>query len=266
MQKNPFIYIVLVGALAPAACWASDVQTAPRFAGGFQKWRTPWSYQGEKGPDHWASLDPDYATCATGRNQSPIDIRATTKAKLPKLEFDFRNGPVNIVNNGYTAVRVDYSPGNGNSLTIGPKSYELTQFHFHHPGEEKINGKSYDMVLHLMYRSRDAQVVGVAVPLKRGQANGTIAQLWAHMPQTPGKYQLISGLSINLAGLLPKETGYYRYDGSVSAPPCNEPVTWFVLKSPVEISAEQIGAFAKLYPHDVRPIQPTNGRIVMESD
>jgi carbonic anhydrase len=33
----------------------------------------------------------------------------------------------------------------------------------------------------------------------------------------------------------------------------------------VEISAEEIRAFAKLYPHDVRPPQPLNGRVVKES-
>jgi carbonic anhydrase len=55
------------------------------------------------------------------------------------------------------------------------------------------------------------------------------------------------------------------YMGSLTAPPCSEGVTWFVLKTPVEISAEEIGAFAKLYPHDVRPLQPLNGRVVKES-
>jgi carbonic anhydrase len=42
-------------------------------------------------------------------------------------------------------------------------------------------------------------------------------------------------------------------------------VKWFVLKTPVDISAAQIKAFARLYPHDVRPVQPLNGRIVKES-
>jgi carbonic anhydrase len=53
--------------------------------------------------------------------------------------------------------------------------------------------------------------------------------------------------------------------GSVTAPPCTEGVTWFVLKTPVEVSSGQISAFANLYPHDVRPIQPLNGRVVKES-
>jgi carbonic anhydrase len=53
--------------------------------------------------------------------------------------------------------------------------------------------------------------------------------------------------------------------GSQTAPPCSEGVKWFVLKSPLAMSAAQIEAFARIYPHDVRPVQPLNGRIVQES-
>jgi carbonic anhydrase len=55
------------------------------------------------------------------------------------------------------------------------------------------------------------------------------------------------------------------YMGSLTAPPCTEGVTWFVLKRPVEVSPAQIAAFARLYPHDVRPVQPLNGRAIQES-
>ena len=48
--------------------------------------------------------------------------------------------------------------------------------------------------------------------------------------------------------------------------PCNEGVIWFVLKTPVELSAARIEAFAALYPSDVRPPQPLNGRVVEESE
>ncbi|MGC1449178.1 MAG: carbonic anhydrase family protein [Candidatus Sulfotelmatobacter sp.] len=48
------------------------------------------------------------------------------------------------------------------------------------------------------------------------------------------------------------------FAGSLTTP-CSEEVAWFVLKPPSELSAEEITAFAKIYPHDARPIQPTNG-------
>jgi carbonic anhydrase len=150
-------------------------------------------------------------------------------------------------------------------LVVGDKRYELTQFHFHHPSEEYIGGKQYDMVLHLMHAASDGKVSGVAVFLKAGSANPTIEQLWKHMPTTAGKLEEIAGVEVNPANLIPHNTGYYTYMGSQTAPPCSEGVTWFVLKTPVDISAEEINAFAKLYPHDVRPPQPLNGRVVKQS-
>lgn len=229
------------------------------------QWKTHWSYEGADGPEHWGDLDPAYAACRDGREQSPIDIRDAKKAALPALRFEYRSGPLKIINNGYTAVRVNYAAGNGNFVLAGDKRYELTQFHFHRPSEETIQGKHYDMVAHFMLQDSEGKVAGVAVFLKEGRANAVVQRLWEHMPMTAGKEQEIPGVEVNPAGLLPRDTAYYMYMGSVTAPPCTEGVMWFVLKTPVEISAEQIKAFSKLYPHDVRPVQPLNARIVQES-
>lgn len=229
------------------------------------QWKTPWSYKaGAHGPARWASLDPAYAAC-DGNEQSPIDIRFTRKADLPPLRFEFKSGPLAIVNNGFTAVRVDYTPGNGNYLMVGDKPYELTQFHFHHPSEEQIRGRSYAMGEHFMFRSAGGSVVGVAVFLQAGQANAAVQQLWKYMPKTAGKPHVIPGVRIDPAELLPANTAYYVYRGSITAPPCTEGVTWYVLKTPVSVSPAQIRAFAALYPHDVRPVQPLHGRVVRES-
>jgi carbonic anhydrase len=229
------------------------------------QWKTRWSYEGASGPEHWGDLDPDYSACKVGKEQSPIDIRKAKKVELPAIRFEYKSGPLKIINNGYTAVRVNYAPGNGNLLFVGDQRYELTQFHFHHPSEESIRGKPYDMVAHLMHESSDGKVAGVAVLLKAGRANAIIQQLWEHMPKTPGKEELIAGAEVNPTGLLPRDTSYYTYTGSLTAPPCTEGVTWFVLRTPMDISAGQVSEFAALYPHDVRPVQPLNQRIVKES-
>ena len=244
-------------------------------AGARAQWKTHWTYEGPTGAEHWNQLDPDYAPCNLGKEQSPINIQKTKKAELPALRFESKSAPLKYLqNNGYT-IRVNYhdAPGTGNFLIVGDKRYQLTQFHFHRPSEELIHGKPYDMVAHLMYRASDGKVAGVAVLLKAGRANATIQQIWDHMPKTEGKVlsdfshaeEEIPGVEINPAGLLPHASAYYTYIGSVTAPPCTEDVTWYVLKIPLEISAEQIHAFADLYPHDVRPVQPLNGRIVKES-
>jgi carbonic anhydrase len=65
---------------------------------------------------------------------------------------------------------------------------------------------------------------------------------------------------LNVADLLPADRGYFTFTGSLTIPPCTEGVTWYVLRQPTFLSSEQIAAFAKLYPNNARPIQPTNGR------
>ena len=236
-------------------------------AGPHAQWKTRWSYEGPTGAEHWSELDPDYAACNAGKEQSPIDIQNAEKAELPALRFEYKSGPLKyLINNGYT-IRVNYhdAPESGNFLIVGDQRYQLTQFHFHRPSEEYIHGKPYDMVVHLMHQASDGKVAAVAVLLKAGGANATIQQLWEHMPKTESKEQEIAGVEVNPAGLLPRDTSYYTYMGSLTAPPCSEGVTWFVLKTPMDISAEEISAFAKLYPHDVRPPQPLNGRVVKQS-
>lgn len=251
----------------PSATHAtSDAAPAHQYV---SPWRTPWTYAGERGNDHWAELDPQYAACR-GKEQSPIDIRHAEKANLPALGFEYKNGPIDYVTNNGATIRVNYAaggsgaPGSGDFLVVGDTRYQLTQFHFHRPSEERVNGKTYDMVLHLMHQSSGGKVVGVAVMLKKGVSNATIQKLWARMPKSEGDID-VKGLDINPADMLPTRLGYYTYVGSQTAPPCSEGVIWFVLKTPVEISGGQIEAFAKLYPHDVRPVQPLNGRIVQET-
>jgi carbonic anhydrase len=224
-------------------------------------WRTPWTYEGSY---RWHELDPEYAAC-NGKEQSPIDIRDTEKLSLPVLRFESNSGPLKYVINNRHTIRVDYHPGNGNFVVVGNDRYELTQFHFHRPSEEFINGKPYDMEIHLMYQAPDRKVGGVTVFVRPGTANPTIQKVWEHMPKSEGQ-QEVSGVEINPSELLPHNTAaYYVYMGSLTAPRCTEGVTWFVLKTPVAFSAEQIDAFAKFYPHDVRPLQPLNGRVVKES-
>jgi carbonic anhydrase len=239
------------------------------------QWKTPWEYTGPRGAEHWTELDPDYAACNVGKEQSPIDIQNPQKADLPALRFESQSGPLKfLTNNGHT-IRVNYhdTPGSGNSMFVGDDRYQLTQLHFHRPSEETIHGKASAMVAHLMYQSNSGKVIGVAVLLKAGKANSTIQQIWDHMPMTESKVRAdfsheeeeIMGAKINPGGLLPETLGYYTYIGSVTAPPCTEGVAWFVLKTHVEISVAQIKAFAKLYPRDARPVQPLNGRLVKES-
>jgi carbonic anhydrase len=221
-----------------------------------------WAYEGESGPQHWGDLKPEYSTCKTGKQQSPIDIRDVTPAELPAIHFEYKSTSLRIINNGHT-IQVNYAPGS--FITVGDHRYELKQFHFHHPSEERIHGDAYSMVIHLVHADKDGKLAVVAVLLKEGSANEALAEIWARIPKTQGKEKEIAGAQINAVDLLPPNTAYYTYAGSLTTPPCSEGVTWFVLKTPMHLSAEQIHTFADIYPDNARPIQPIDGRFVKES-
>jgi carbonic anhydrase len=221
-----------------------------------------WAYDGKDGPKKWGALDPAYSECKQGHHQSPIDIRHTEKADLPPIQFDYAPSPLNIVDNGHT-VMVTYEPGS--FLTVGDHRYQLTQFHFHHPSEEHINGKSFDMVVHLVHSDASGNLAVVAVVMKAGKVNPALQTVWNHLPKEKDKQATVEGVFVTAADLLPVKRGYYTYSGSLTTPPCTEGVTWFVLKTPEEISSGEVEVFAKLYPHDVRPAQKVEGRVIRES-
>jgi len=209
-----------------------------------------------------AFAEQDLRTCELGRQQSPIDIRKTSKAKLPALEFAYNPSPLTILDNGHT-IQVNYAAGS--SMTIDGKRHELLQFHFHKPSEEKINGRSYPMVAHLVHKNEEGKVAVVAVLFRKGAENPLVQTLWNSLPKEKGEPQVAAGVNIDIGKLLPENQGYYNFAGSLTTPPCSEGVNWFVLKTPVEMSEAQLKRFASIYKHNARPTQPLNGRTVMES-
>jgi len=222
-----------------------------------------WSYNDEEGPERWGDLKPEYAKCKAGQLQSPIDIRNTRKAPLPPIQFEYKPSAFKIVNTGHS-IQVNYDPGS--FISVADKRYELRQFHFHHPSEERIDGKIYDMVVHLVHADSDGRLAVVAILLKNGSHNPIVEKLWDYLPANEGSERAVVGMRVNAANLLPRSFGYYSFEGSLTTPPCSEGVSWFVLKTPGEISSQQVTVFAKLYPHNARPTQPSNGRVISESE
>jgi carbonic anhydrase len=219
-----------------------------------------WSYDGEGRPDNWAKIDPKNTVCGSGQRQSPIDIREGIKVDLEPIQFDYRPSTFRINDNGHT-VQVDVGDSR---LTLTGKTYELVQFHFHRPSEEKINGRRFDMVAHLVHKADDGALAVVAVLLERGQENAFIQTLWNNLPLEQKTPVSPPSLVIDPLALLPAGRDYYTYMGSLTTPPCSEGVLWMVMKQPVQVSADQIAIFSRLYPNNARPIQPSAGRLIKE--
>jgi len=222
----------------------------------------PWSYDGAHGPAQWGKLKPEYAVCKTGKHQTPIDIRNAKSADLPAIEFSYARSPFRIIDNGHS---VQVTPEPGNFITVGGWRYDLVQFHFHHPAEELIEGHPHPMVAHLVHKDADGKLAVVAVLLKSGQANPFFEALWKSMPSDVEQEHTPEGAVVDLNQLLPTKHGYYTFAGSLTTPPCSEDVTWFVLKTVVNISKAEIATFAAKYPHNARPVQPLDGRMVQAS-
>lgn len=224
--------------------------------------KSHWSYSGPGGPEFWGDLEPDYATCKTGSRQSPINIEGAKSSDLPVIHFNYQISPLKIINNGHT-IQINYEPGS--SISVDNKQYSLVQFHFHHPSEEKIAGKQFDLVAHLVHKDAQGNLAVVAILFQSGQTNPFLDLLWKYVPKDVGKEADNKKVNLNVADLLPADRSYYTFAGSLTTPPCSEGVTWYVLKNFVELSPDEISTFAKWYPMNARPIQPTNGREIVES-
>ena len=219
-----------------------------------------WTYKGKAGPSHWGALDSAYALCARGKAQSPINIVPAAPLQLPGLSIAYLPSAINILNNGHT-IQVNYD--SGSSILVEQTRYQLLQFHFHEPSEHRINGKGAPAELHLVHRSADGHLAVIGVLLQSGKANPAFATLWTHLPAAEGPVQHIDA-HVNAADLLPTGHATYRYDGSLTTPPCSEGVKWLVMAAPVMLSPEQIAALKAALPPDNRPVQPLNHRKVAD--
>lgn len=222
-----------------------------------------WGYEGKHGADSWGALE-GAKTCSIGNKQSPIDIKDkdAKPASLPALSFKYGTIAPSIVNNGHT---VQVNVPAGNTLQVGDQSYELLQFHFHTPSEERINGKQTAMVAHFVHKNAAGQLGVVGVLLKAGKPGSGFDKLLDNLPSKAGQTVTVQDLSINLAELLPKDLGYYAFEGSLTTPPCSEGVNWMVLKSTVNVSNASVQRFRNLYRLNARPVQPLHGREVQVS-
>jgi carbonic anhydrase len=221
-----------------------------------------WSYEGELGPRNWGKINPDWAKCATGNRQSPIDIRDGMKVDLEQINFDYRPSGFNVIDNGHT-IQVGIS--GGNFITIMGRTYELLQFHFHRPSEERINGRSFEMVAHLVHKDSEGKLAVVAVLIERGKAQGLIQIIWNNLPLEKQDTNSPPTV-IDMNDLLPTRRDYFTYMGSLTTPPCSEGVLWMVMKEPVQASGSQLALFSRLYPMNARPIQANSGRVIKESN
>jgi len=220
-----------------------------------------WDYGDKSGPSHWAELDTHNFMCEKGKNQSPINITQSDKTQLAAIDFNYTSTMKNIINNGHT-VQINMNPGS--SIKIENETYELKQFHFHTPSENKIKGQSYPLEAHFVHQNKAGQLAVVAVMFESTGENAALKKLWKELPKQQFHANELSS-SDSAMTLLPKNKSYYRFNGSLTTPPCSEGVRWYVMKDPITVSKTQVETFHhEIHHNNNRPIQALNARIVLQ--
>lgn len=216
-----------------------------------------WSYVGITGPDKWSELDAAFEQCREGVKQSPINLEQK-KLVSDKDPIMFHYEPYKI-NPKTFGVKVTSNASN-KYIEVGGKIYNLVQFHFHMPGEHSIDGKISPAELHFVHQDDNGNLAVVGVMIEEGKSNPMIKYILNSVGDKQAKLAVESS---DITNLLPMDKSYFHYMGSLTTPPCTEGVNWFVLRTSIEASKEEIAALSKTMPSDTaRPVQPLNNRNV----
>jgi carbonic anhydrase len=219
-----------------------------------------WTYEGETGAAKWGELEPGFKACAVGAEQSPIDLTGARRASLDAVKLDWKPQAYEVVNNGHT-IQANAAPGS--SLMLGGDKFELKQFHFHTPSEHAIDGERLAMEAHFVHAQPSGKLAVIGVFLIPGRANPAFKALLAAAPTKEGEAELEKPLDVK--ALLPKSKSLFRYEGSLTTPPCSEVVDWIVYEQPVEVAQKDIDAFKAIFPMNARPLQSINRRFLLKS-
>ena len=226
-----------------------------------------WSYSGETGPDHWGEMVP---TCQSGASSSQSPINIDPASLVPEspptagiVTLNYLPTLFEVENTGHTIEAVP-DDLHANSITIDGKTYYLQQFHLHTPSEHTISKQSFPMELHLVNKSDDGTTAVLGVPLASGAENAALAELFTKMPATETDEQSMVPLDgkIDPTDVIPPGSAIAQYSGSLTTPPCTEPVIWSVFLTPSTVSADQVANLQKIFPDNHRPTQPLNDRVI----
>ncbi|CAN6217900.1 unnamed protein product [Urochloa humidicola] len=232
LAASPTVALAILVFLAFCARSASAVGSTPHSA---------FSYKDSDpdGPSKWATLQKDWALCDSGTEQ----------------------------NRGHDFM-LNWKEGNG-KLTLNGKEYTLLQVHWHAPSEHTVNGTRFDTEMHMVHEdaAKEKAVVSVFFSTKAGKPSKLLGDLQPYFKKLTGKQNGTEEVKdpVDPATMIDKASGYYRYEGSLTTPPCTEGVIWTILSKVADASVEQINALKseeKTEEPNSRPTQKINSRVI----
>ncbi len=216
------------------------------------------------GPYHW-NFKRDWVSCSKGQRQSPINIVDVKKdSTLKALLFNYQSHVVSMTNTGRN-IRMDFAEGSHLVDSAGD-SHDLKYLVFHSPSEHRIRGIVFPLEMQLVHQSTTTgRLTIVSTLFTEGQANPVLRFLSA-VPRTPSEDNptVLHDTYFNPENLLPAGRAYFTYEGSLTAPPCNEGVVHYVMQDYSDLGASQVGILRSVFGGvgNARPVQNWNGRVV----
>ncbi|CAN1173455.1 Alpha carbonic anhydrase 4 [Linum perenne] len=269
-KVNPnqiLFHLLITGFLPESLCQEYNLANPPPDRNRADDHQDEFNYEegSERGPSKWGTLKPEWKVCAKGKSQSPIELYHTVKhaPNLGHLNRSYKSASATIGSNGHV-VELDWE-GDAGGIKIRKTSYKLIQCHWHTPTEHSVYGKRFDMELHMVHKTSHGTIAVVAFMYMFGESDPFLTKLLPHI------ISLGSGKK-SLGKVNPLEVGfssnehYYRYEGSLTTPPCTEGVTWTIFQQVRSVSPLQVQALKnavhKGFQMNARPSQLLNGRTV----
>ena len=245
--------------------WISAVALTAITSAYAEQSTTEWTYEGKSGPEHWGELSTNNVMCSKGQNQSPINID-------PKETIDFKQEPIKLNYSMLVAEQIKHTGHSiqvdmrsGGSITLDGVEYDLQQFNFHTPSESTVNGKHFPLEAQFVHKDDKGNLAVLAMMFIPGKEDATLTRLWENLPSQKGEAVRLSAKALKSIEADTSFTNYYRFNGSLTTPPCSEGVRWIVMQTPMTVSQQQIQILQAALKHpNNRPTQPLHARKVLE--
>lgn len=117
--------------------------------------------------------------------------------------------------------------------------------------------------MHFVHADSNNNLAVLGLLYEVGAENAQLSPVWAAMPKEAGEPIALKA-QINPAEMLPEALDYYRFNGSLTTPPCSEGVNWLLLKNTVSASEAQVKAIEAIMGNNSRPLQAVNARVILE--
>ncbi len=248
--------VVLTTALVLSACSSSGSNGDDNPSG------ILWDYGGGTlGPAAWVNLSVDFATCGSGQAQSPIDITVDPADDVGQFVFDYREEGLDLLNDGHTLI---FNSDGVADIMLDGVDYDLKYFHFHVSSEHLLKGQEFEGEIHFYHESAAGNIAVVAVWVNSGGLNKAMAAILDNLPVSEGEARKDATVRIDPSDFLPADKKSYGYEGSLSEPPCTEGVYWIVMRDPIDLGLTQLGILRTFFGENVRPVQPLNGRPIIQ--